>query len=189
MTCIVGFVHQGTVYMGGDSAASDGTNVKVRLDPKVFIVQKRFLIGFTSSFRMGQLLRFSLKPALQKKGQSDYEYMCTGFINAVRKCFAAGGYMGKDKDEGEREEGGSFLVGYKGVLYEIESDFQVGINKEPFCSIGCGDDYAHGSLFTTAQLDLSPEERILYALQTAQHFSGAVLPPFIMLQLPIRKKL
>ncbi len=156
MTCIVGLVHKGTIYMGADSAATGGTDIKVRLDQKVFIVKDRFLVGFTDSFRMGQLLNFSLKPTLQKKTKSDYQYMCTDFINSVRECFEDGGYMGKDKEDSEREEGGSFLVGYKGVLYEIEKDFQVGMNKDPFCSIGCGQDYAHGSLFTTAKLDSSP---------------------------------
>lgn len=188
MTCIVGLVHKGTVYMGGDSAATGGTDIKVRLDPKVFIVKEKFIIGFTSSFRMGQLLRFSLKPVLHLNGLSDYAYMCTGFIDSVRKCFKDGGYMGKDKSDSEREEGGGFLVGYRGVLYEIEQDFQVGINKEPYCSVGCGEDYAHGSLFTTAKLGMSPRKRIITALETATHFSAAVRPPFILLELPPAKK-
>lgn len=174
--------------MGADSAATGGTDVKIRRDPKVFIVKNHFLIGFTDSFRMGQLLRFSFKPAAQKKSQNDHEYMCTDFINGVRDCFADGGYMGKDKEDGEREEGGSFLVGYQGVIYEIEEDFQVGINQEPYCSVGCGADYAHGSLFTTANLDLSPEAKITRALETAAHFSNGVRPPFIILQLPQGKK-
>lgn len=188
MTCIVGWVHKGTIYMGGDSAAVGGMDIKVRLEPKVFIVNNSFIIGFTGSIRMGQLLRFSLKPGMQRKSQTDYEYMCTDFINTVRKCFTAGGFMGKDKEDGEREEGGSFLVGYHGVLYEIASDFQVGINSEPYCSLGCGEDYAHGSLFTTAKLNLSPQEKITYALETATHFSTGVRPPFIILQLPPSKK-
>lgn len=184
MTCIVGLVHKGAVYMGGDSAGVGGQDVKIRLDPKVFIVKRRFIIGFTNSFRMGQLLRFSLKPALQLKTQSDYEYMCTSFIDSVRRCFSTGGYMGKDKEDGEREEGGHFLVGYRSVLYEIAGDFQVGINNEPYCSIGCGDEYAHGSLFTSDKLNLCPKKKIICALETATHFSGAVRPPFIILKLP-----
>ena len=174
--------------MGGDSAGVEGLNIKVRLDPKVFVLKERFIIGFTNSFRMGQLLNFSLKLPPQKQAQSDYQYMCTDFINTVRKCFDAGGYMGKDKEGGNREEGGSFLVGYRSMLYEIGEDFQVGINKEPYCSIGCAEDYAHGSLFSTAKLDLSPEERITHALETAAYFSAGVRPPFVILQLSRPRK-
>ncbi len=188
MTCIVGLVHKGTIYMGADSAATGETDIKVRLDPKVFIVKDRFLMGFTSSFRMGQLLRFSLKPTLQLNGQSDYEYMCTGFIDAVRKCFRDGGYMGKDKSDSEREEGGNFLVGYQGVLYEIDLDFQVGINKDPYCSIGCGEDCAHGVLFATGKLGWNPTKRITWALEAAAYLTNAVRPPFVILHLPPAKK-
>lgn len=188
MTCIVGLVHKGTVYMGGDSAGVNGTDIKIRLDPKVFILKDRFIVGFTSSFRMGQLLHFSLKLPLQKRAQSDYQYMCTNFINSVRKCFGAGGHMGKDKEDGEREDGGNFLVGYRSVLYEIAEDFQVGINSEPYCVLGSGNGYAHGSLLTSAKLNLSPEERITCALEAAAHFSTEARPPYILLSLPPPKK-
>lgn len=181
LTCIVGLAQGGVVYIGGDSAAVAGMDIKVRLDPKVFIVDKRFIIGYTDSFRMGQLLRFSLKPPRQKRGVDDYEYMCTGFINAVRKCFAAGGYLKKSE---EREKGGTFLVGYRGVLYEVNSDFQVAINADSYCAIGCGDSYAHGALFGSGGRGLSPEERIRTALEAAAHFSSGVCPPFIILKLP-----
>lgn len=67
--------------------------------------------------------------------------------------------MGKDKEDGDREEGGSFLVGYNGVLYEIGEDFQVADNTDLYCSLGCGEDYAHGSLFTTSKLHMSPRKR------------------------------
>ena len=184
MTCIVGLVHLGSIYMGGDSAAVSGNDIKIRLDPKVFVLGKRFIIGFAGSFRMGQLLRFSLKLPKQKPGQDDYAYMCADFINAVRKCFSAGGYMGKDEEDGDREEGGCFLVGYRGVLYEIGQDFQVGINYEPYSSIGCGGNYAHGSLFATAMLGWDPEKRIINAFEAAAHFSTGVRGPFVILKLP-----
>lgn len=186
MTCIIGLVHKGAVYMGGDSAGTSGTDIKVRLDPKVFILKNRFIIGFTDSFRMGQLLNFSLKLPRQKPTQSDYEYMCTGFINAVRKCFEAGGYMGRESSQ--REEGGTFLVGYRGVLYAIGSDFQVGINENPYCSVGCAEDYAHGSLYTTELLRMNPKRRITLALEVATHFNSAVRPPFVILRLPPPRK-
>ena len=60
MTCIVGLVHEGVVYIGGDSAGVGGMSLTVRADEKVF-QNGEFLMGFTTSFRMGQLLRYSLK--------------------------------------------------------------------------------------------------------------------------------
>ena len=36
MTCIVGLVHEGVVYIGGDSAGVGGMSLTVRADEKVF---------------------------------------------------------------------------------------------------------------------------------------------------------
>lgn len=189
MTCIVGLVHNGAIYMGGDSAGTNSDlEFSIRLDPKVFLLKNRFIVGFTTSFRMGQLLRFSLRLPNQRQGQGDYEYMCTAFIDAVRKCFYVGGYMGKEKDGGDRENGGRFLVGYRGVLYDVGGDFQVGINQDPYYSVGFGNNAAFGSLFTTAPLGLEPEKRITLALEAATHFSAGVRPPFVILRLPSAKK-
>ncbi len=92
MTCIVGFTKNNKVYIGGDSAGVSGLNISIRKDPKVF-KRGKFLIGYTSSFRMGQLLRFNLNVRDQDESQSDYEYMCTDFIDSVRKCLKDGGYL------------------------------------------------------------------------------------------------
>ena len=58
MTCIVGLVHEGTVFIGGDSAGVAGLSLVVRADEKVFR-NGDFLMDFTTSFRMGQLLRYN----------------------------------------------------------------------------------------------------------------------------------
>ena len=183
MTCIAGFVNKNDVWIGGDSAGVSGYNSRIRKDTKVFKVNGRFLIGYTSSFRMGQLLRFGFSPPEQKAKMPDYEYMCTAFIDAVRKRLKDGGYL-KIKDN--EEEGGAFLVGYKGRLYCVEGDLQVGECIDGYDSVGCGDRYALGSLFMTQNLD-NPEQRILQALKTAEYFSAGVRGPFIIEKLKYKK--
>lgn len=177
MTCIIGFIKDNKIYMGGDSAGVGGLNVTLRKDPKVFRNGK-FIIGYTSSFRMGQLLRFKLKVPKQTM-KDDYQYMCTTFIDAVRKCLKVGGYTTVNNNE---EIIGNFLVGYKGKLYEISHNLQVGESYEKYDSVGCGECYAKGALKNLENLDLSPEEIILRALETAVHFSGGVRPPFTIIK-------
>ena len=58
MTCIVAVTDGQTVVIGGDSAGAAGQELRIRADPKVFLVGS-FAIGFTTSFRMGQILRYS----------------------------------------------------------------------------------------------------------------------------------
>ena len=128
---------------------------------------------------MGQLLRFKLMVPRQPGEIDDYEYMCTTFIDAVRKCLKDGAYTTVN-DESERI--GVFLVGYKGKLYNIEGDLQVGQSCENYDSVGCGEDYAKGAINILEKSKLSPKEIITKTLETAVKFSGGVRPPFIILK-------
>jgi len=74
------------------------------------------------------------------------------------------------------EEGGQFLVGYKGVIYEIASDFQVNHFADGLAVIGCGAAYALGAL--KALSGLQPERRVALSLEIAAYFSGGVIGPF-----------
>jgi hypothetical protein len=178
MTCIVGIAENGRVYLGGDSAGIAGLDLTVRDDAKVFR-NGNFIFGFTSSFRMCQLLRFSFRPPLPTIGIADYEFMCTAFIDAVRDCLKAGGFATKHN---EAENGGSFLVGYRGVIYEIDCDYQVGIPADGFAAVGCGAQIALGSLFSTHSHRMRPLWRLELALKAAERFSAGVRAPFRLLE-------
>ena len=126
---------------------------------------------------MIQLLRYSL--ILEPVGDKDiYKYMCTTFVNAVRKCFEEGGYI-KEAKEGKNEEGGVFLVGFTDRLFKVGSDFQVAESMEDYEACGCGHAYAKGSLYSTKEFELSPIERLEHALYAADHHSGGIAKPFI----------
>lgn len=172
MTCIVGLIDGNRVWMGGDSAGVSGLDITVRADPKVFR-NGSFLIGFTSSFRMGQLLNFKLRLPEQEAGADVFRYMVTEFVDAVRECLKEGGYAQRNNDA---ETGGSFLVGYRGRLFSIQSDYQVCEASRGFHAIGCGADYALGALAANAGLPAG--QRVRQALDVAETFSGGVRSPF-----------
>ena len=185
MTCIVGLIDKdkSEVIIGGDSASSSDVNYTVRKDPKVFYVGD-FLIGATTSYRMIQLLRYSL--SLPDIGDKDiYEYMCTDFVDTVRECFAKGGFLTKST-EGE-DIGGQFLVGYKDRLFLVYSDFSVGESARGYESIGCGQDFALGALFVTVDMweglaTSKVQDSCSVALIAAANNAIGVLPPYIILK-------
>jgi len=178
MTCIAGMVDKNSnrVVIGGDSASSGGSNIFIRKDAKVF-VNGEFLIGCTSSFRMIQLLRFSLKPP-EINSKDIYEYMCTDFINAVRTCFKEGGYLQKYTDGDEK--GGFFLVAYKDRLFKIEADFQVGENLNGIDAVGCGADFALGAMHSLTDQNITAEDKVLKALEAAEFLAIGVRRPFVI---------
>jgi ATP-dependent protease HslVU (ClpYQ) peptidase subunit len=172
MTCIVGLVHNGRVLIGADSAGVSGWDVSIRADRKVFL-NSGFIMGFSSSFRMGQLLAVKLSPPRYHADTDLWRYMVGEFVEAARACLRAGGFSRVDN---QVESGGDFLVGFRGRLFRVESDFQVGESVEGFDAIGAGQSYALGSLTETGHID--PGERVLRALRSAARFSLGVKGPF-----------
>lgn len=173
MTCIVGVVHDGKTYVGGDSAGVAGLDLQVRKDPKVFR-NGDFVIGFTSSFRMGQLLAHAFTPPKRHADADLYAYMVTDFVNAVRECLKSGGYAEKSS---EAERGGTFLVGIEGRLFKIENDYQVGEAGDGYDACGCGAQVALGALHAMANQE--PTKRLKTALEAAERFSAGVRAPFV----------
>jgi ATP-dependent protease HslVU (ClpYQ) peptidase subunit len=175
MTCIAAVTDGSTVWMGGDSAGSSSWDIVTRKDPKVFR-NGEMLIGFTTSFRMGQLLAHRFTPPTLREGQDVYAFMVTDFVDAVRQCLKDGGFAKKD---GDREEGGTFLVGFRGRLFEVSDDYQVGEAADTYAAVGCGHAYAKGSLFATEARN--PADRIRSALAAAERHSNGVRGPFTIL--------
>jgi len=174
MTCIVGYETKNNVYIGGDSAGVSGSDITVRADEKIF-KNGEFIFGFTSSFRMGQILRYSFVPSKRKINITDDEYLYTDFIDEVIKIFKKNGYAKVDSNQ---VEGGVFLFGYKNKLYYVGSDFQIGKSTKEYESVGCGDNYALGALYALEKTKLDIEQKIKVALETAEEFSTGVRRPF-----------
>ncbi len=182
MTVIVGLVDKGNVYMGGDGAGVAGLHISARSDEKVFH-NGPFLLGITSSFRMGNILRYRLVAPKQTTEQTDHQYLSTDFIDAIRKTFEVNGF---GSFRAGSDTGGTFLVGYNKNLYLIDSDFQVGIPACGYSSVGCGSDLALGSLHST--VGRNPEERVKMALEAANTFSAGVSPPYTQLSQVVTKQ-
>lgn len=174
MTCIVGISEKGKVYIGADSIASNGYTKEITSSPKVFKVGA-FIIGYADSFRMGQIIQHHLDVRQQQSGEDDLRYMVVAFIEAVRKCLKDFGYTTINNNN---ESGGSFLVGYRSMLYEVYSDFQVNSDIRHFAAMGAGRDFALGALKATEHL--KPRKRIEMALTVAGELSALVAPPFFI---------
>jgi hypothetical protein len=166
--------------MGGDAAGVAGLDLCIRKDPKVFF-NRDFLIGFTSSFRMGQILQYRFEPPAHDPVVPVDTYMRTSFIDAVRKVLEDCGNMRKVNDE---EYAGTFLVGYRGRLFCIENDFQVGECVYPFNAVGCGSEVAKGVIHALLETDILDDDKVRKALSITSEHNAGVRPPFTILSLP-----
>lgn len=175
MTCIAGIVENSTVWIGGDSAGVAGLSLMVRADEKVFR-NDGMLFGFTSSFRMGDILRYQLAVPVRDPEEDPRAYMVRKFIPALRAALREQGWLSKDK---EREAGGTFLVGFAGRLFVVEEDLQVAESADGYTAVGCGYEIAKGVLFATQ--GQPAESRLRTALLAAERHSAGVRGPFVVL--------
>lgn len=185
MTCVVGFVTKNRIFMGADSLGSNAWDCVQRTDPKVFERTlengHKMLFGFTSSYRMGQLLRYKLVIPFHDESIDDYEYLCTSFIDAVRYCLKDNGYTTVNNNT---EKAGQFLIGYKDSLYLIDSDLQVAKFYDNYYAIGCGQAYALGSLASSSGV-YTAEYIVNKALCAAEKYSNGVRGPMCILSIPV----
>lgn len=182
MTCIVAIEHEGTVWMGGDSAASRDNEIVRRTNEKVFF-NEEFLIGYSGSFRIGQLLQYAFQAPKQSYGQTDMEYMVVDFVDALRYLLKDKGVLMKE-EEGEAHDA-EILIGYRGRIYVVESDFHIGCPLTPYASSGSGAPYALGALYVLNDDEkLSPQEKIDKALSASAEYSTGVSSPFTIMGLP-----
>jgi ATP-dependent protease HslVU (ClpYQ) peptidase subunit len=177
MTCIVGIILDKEVFMGGDSCGSNYYTAGVQKNPKVFR-KGELIMGYTTSFRMGQLLEFNLTVPVRPENISDLVYIVEHLIPAIRACLKAGGFA---EVQNNKEEGGQFLIGYRGGLYEIQNDYSALQSSLDYAAVGSGQQVALGALWATAGQD--PESRIKTALHAAVAHTPYVREPFTIIKL------
>lgn len=174
MTCIVGLVHDNVVTLGADSIGAHSGVAQVRADAKVFKLGE-FAVGFTTSWRMGQVLRYHFTPPSVPDGMDLHAYMVIHFIEALRTVARQQAVTSIDKSV---ETLGQFLVGVRGRLFEIDADFQVGETVCPYAAVGAGYHFALGAMYATQRGGMSPRERITVALEASAEHSPWVRGPW-----------
>jgi hypothetical protein len=179
MTCIVALAVKKSIYMGGDSAAVADYDIRIIDNPKVFY-KNGILIGYTWSFRAGQIIQYAPDFPSLKLSSSNYIYLIEHFIPFVRTEFQKAGFL---KIENGREEGGQFLIGIRGEIYTIHTDFSVIRCDDMFDAIGGGAKYALGALQVLKDVEPAPKSIIKKALEISAYFSCGVSGPFVIEEL------
>lgn len=174
MTCIVGLIDDGNIYMGGDSAWVDGYELNLLRENKVFI-NSGYIFGMAGSPRVAQVVHYAFKPPSFVKGDL-HRFMVVDFADALRECLTNKGAM--EKKDNLESHNGWFLVGYCGQLFHVEPSMQVTALSDLYDAEGCGKDMALGSLYSTQEE--KPQKRIKIALEAAERYSAGVRSPFII---------
>lgn len=192
MTCIVAVTDGQKVVLGGDSAGVREHDMRVRANAKVFRVGS-YGIGFTSSFRMGQILQHATdlpEPPTDAEPDALERFMVLEFVDTLRQLFKERGFgktatiaRSPQLTESGQEVAGAFLVAVAGQTFEIREDFHVARPATPFAAVGRGAELALGALHALdGGPELSLQERAIKSLEAAEAFCAAVRGPFQVIE-------
>lgn len=174
MTCIVAKIHEGKVHMVGDQMGSNGfTHSVFNKASKVFKVGD-FLIGYTTSFRMGQILQYSWTPPVRLvTDTNDDLYLYKTVVDSIKKCFDDNSYGQKKNVE---FDGGTFIIGWKGRIFEMQDNLSL-LEYDKFSSVGCGTYHATAAMKTMDMFNIlcnNPEQFLVTAIKVAADSVGGV---------------
>ena len=178
MTCIVGLVtDESTIVFAADSGGYDETTKEVRTEAKVF-EKNGCLIGFCGSFRQGQLLEFGFDFSELRHSQNPMEYIVITLIKNLQRFLKKNGCI--IKTDGTYTMEIEILIGLRGHIYKIQTDFQVS-RANYFCSIGSGSPFALGALEILYSNNFGGIEAAEMALESASKHSLYVTKPFTII--------
>lgn len=175
MTCIVGIEHEGGALLAADSMSSDYYSADISTVPKLLRVGD-YVFGFTSSWRMGDLLRYhvAFRPAPQR---NLHRHVVTHVIPGIRECFKQGGFA--TQKEGA-EVGGEFLIAVRDTVFRVSPDYMVGRSAHGYDSVGSGAKTALGALSATDGME--PKARAKAALAAAEKHTCHVRRPWRLME-------
>lgn len=123
--------------MAGDRIGSNGFTKGNTSKSKVFS-RKNYAFGFTTSFRMGQLLEHSfMSKDLPDWGKELNLY--GSFIQWIRGTLKEGGYS---EVQNNVESGGTFLFYNGNSIYRVQDDFSILQSSDGLFAVGSGSYHA-----------------------------------------------
>lgn len=175
MTCVLGLVHDGKVFMAGDSAAIDAESMAITVSAgrKVFhrmhTRHYSLVLGYSGSFRAGEVLKHAVEVPAYGRTSDIERYIVTKFVPAVRAAFVDATI------EDAANSTYPFLVGISGRLFAVDSDYHAMESLRGFAAVGQGAPWAEAVLAVTRG---DPERRLRRALGVAEEFCAGVRGPF-----------
>lgn len=140
MTCIVGIETQdGRVMIAGDMMGSNGHAKANYAQPKVY-EHSKMIFGYTTSYRFGQVVELLLDDNtiyIPEKPSEVYGWLVRKFIPQLQKAI-----------DDSSAKPGMMLIGLKGQLWKVQDDYSVLRPTHGFDSVGSGEAFAIGSMYT-----------------------------------------
>lgn len=176
MTTIVGVQNADGCVIASDSRVAD--NGKVYSHPEMVKAVERgsYIIGGAGDYRALQVVLHGWSPPLvtAKAKTNLYEFVINKVAPSLKTTLLEAGVEFNKSPDSDYKFELQLIVGINGTLFEIDSDFAVGMNDTGLYAIGSGGDYALGALHAGAT--------VLDAMRIAAVNNNGTSAPFHILE-------
>lgn len=157
MTTIIGVQHEDKCVIVSDSRIAAGGKVYTHPEMVKVVERGSYIIGGAGNYRALQVVLHGWQPPLvtAKAKINLYEFVINKVIPTLKTTLTEAGVdFNKTSDDDDDKFELNLLIGINGTIFEIDSDFAVGMNSTGFYGIGSGGDFAVGALHAgTTMLD------------------------------------
>jgi hypothetical protein len=181
MTCIIGLVHEGKVYMGADAAinSADSWLQPQSMRPKIW-KDGRILLGVGGKQRISQLVQEFSGQAITGDA---YNYLVREYIPKLVSYLGKAGVTKTNDEDGMVCMDATILIGLLGRLFKIDSSFAI-TEYSDYAAIGANAEVALGALYSSGCHDeLHQAGRIGQALDAVLYHCASVRQPFTILEI------
>lgn len=170
--------------MGADSGVGSGETFELlgQGANKLCVRQlgtEKIVFGIVGSGRLGQVLQVGHDLPPLNEGGDVMRWLVSDLCAYIRELF--GKEQTLSKEDGVAYMDAFFLIGFRGVLYQMMNDFSIIPLPDPFVAIGSGRGHAQGVFFATPGED--PEKRINMAFEAVARWNTNVRAPFLIINI------
>lgn len=192
MTCIVAIGNGGIVQMGADGIRHNDNDQTSRLtEPKIFLRDfgyDKMLIGTSGSHFMNQLIKREWHPRREIFDDRPADEVMWDVRKDIWVFLNDDAHRNVICDQTTNQIQGVILVGFRGQVYTIDSDGALCEYTNNYHAIGAGDEYALGSLYTSAPpvgvAETTDEvtQRLVTALNSTSFHLSSIQGPYTFLK-------
>lgn len=154
MTTIIGVQNEDSCVIVSDSRIVDNGKIYTHSKMVKAVQRGNYIIGGAGDYRALQVVLHGWQPPLvtAKAKENLYEFAINKVMPSLKTTLIAAGVdLVKSQNDDDKFEL-LLLIGINGTLFEVDSDFAVGMNDTGLYAIGSGGDYALGALHAGASM-------------------------------------
>lgn len=184
MSCIVAIKKKGNVYMACDSCTTTEGGLIVNSSNKIIDIDNKMLISSVGDVLIRNCFERNIDRLKhfvdnQEGNLSDAYYIMVTFIIPSIKRLLKQEDLFHNRESTYPHIDATLLIAYRGRMFLISDDLSVVEPTDDFSSIGSGEKYAKGSIFSMIDLSDDISNILDTALKSAQYYCRGVREPFI----------